>query len=131
REPSLEGDRDVAETDSPVAVVDEGPRDDADRIREVDDPGVVDCPFADLLCDLEHDRHRAQGLCEAARARGLLADAAAGKRQRLVAKPGLLAADAKLDENEAGPIECTIEVAGERQPACESPPLEHATGQAA
>ena len=37
----LERDRDIAETDGAVAGVEESAGDDADRIREVDDPGPV------------------------------------------------------------------------------------------
>ena len=40
-QPPLEGDRDVAQAERPMAVVDERLGDDADRVREVDDPGVL------------------------------------------------------------------------------------------
>ena len=41
REVPLEADRHVAEPDRPVALVEQRPRDDADGVREVDDPGAV------------------------------------------------------------------------------------------
>ena len=37
---TLEADRDVAEADRAVAAVEQGSRDDADGVREVDDPGL-------------------------------------------------------------------------------------------
>src|SRR5256885_6968127 len=42
------------------------PRDDPDRIREVDDPGAVGGEPAHALGDLEHDGNGAQCLAEAA-----------------------------------------------------------------
>ena len=60
--------------------------------------------LAHALGDAEHDRHRAQRLGEAARAGGLLADAAARERDGLVAEPRRLPADADLDEHEVGPV---------------------------
>ena len=50
--------------------------DDADRVREVDDPGLRRRPLADQLGELDHHGHRAQRLGEAAGAGRLLADGA-------------------------------------------------------
>ena len=94
-----------------MAGVEQRARDDADRVREVDDPGASAPELANAVGDLEHDRHRAQRLGEPAGARRLLADAAAGERHRLVGEPRLLAADADLDEHEVGAVERAVEVA--------------------
>ena len=61
-------------------------------------------PARGPLGDVEHHRHRAQRLGEAAGAGGLLADAAALERERLVADPGRLAADAQLDQHDVGAV---------------------------
>ena len=50
-------------------------------------------------------RDRTQGLREAARARGLLSDASASQRHRLVGQPGGLPADSDLDEHEVGSVQ--------------------------
>ena len=92
RELPLEADRDVAEPDRAVAGVEQRARDDADRVREVDDPRVGRRASGDLLSDVEHHRHRAHRLGEAARAGRLLPDAATGKRHRLVLQSRRLAA---------------------------------------
>ena len=107
---ALEADRHVAEPDRAVAVVEERTRDDPDRVREVDDPGVGQA--ADPFRDLEHDRHRAQRLREAAGAGRLLADAAARERQRLVGEPGLLSADADLHQHVVRVLDGPVEVVG-------------------
>ena len=67
----------------------------------------------------------AERLREAARAGRLLADAAAGERQRLVREPRRLAADADLDEHEVGAVDRAVEVAGELERSRESDTLEH------
>ena len=59
---ALEPDRDVAEPDGAVAGVEQAARDDPDRVREVDDPGVVGGQLAHAGGDLEHDRNGAQRL---------------------------------------------------------------------
>ena len=122
---ALERDRDVAQPDRPVAGVEQGARHDADRVREVDDPRVRRRTLHDLLGDLEHDRHRAQRLREPAGARRLLTDAAARQRQRLVAQPRLLPADADLDQHEVGAVERALELAGDLEPAGEAGAVEH------
>ena len=101
-EAALESDRDVAEAHGAVAAVEQGARDDAHGVREVDDPGFRRRERAYPLGDLEHNRHRAHGLREAARAGRLLSDAAAGEGRRLVAQPRLLATDPDLDQHEVG-----------------------------
>ena len=55
--------------------------------------------------DLEHHRHGAQRLGEAAGAGRLLADRAELVGQRLVDQARLLAADAQLDQHEVGAVE--------------------------
>ena len=68
REAALEPDRHVAEADGAVPRVEEGARDDADRVREVDDPGVGRRPLTCALGQFEDDRHRAERLGESTRA---------------------------------------------------------------
>src|SRR5205823_6985257 len=111
RDRPLEADGDVAEADRTVPRVEQRARDDADRIREVDDPGSRRRALGDALGELEHDGHRAHRLREAARPGRLLADAAAPERHGLVAQPSLLAADADLEERERGPLERAVEIA--------------------
>jgi len=94
----LEPDRHVAEPDRPVPVIEQSPRDDSDRVREVDDPRIR--RRAHALGDLEHDRDGAQRLREPAGSRRFLADAAARQRERLVGESSLLAADPDLDQHE-------------------------------
>ena len=82
--------------------------DDADGVREVDDPRVRRS-LARALGDVEHDRHRAERLREAAEARRLLADAAARDRHRLVDHARRLAADADLDQDGVGALDRLVE----------------------
>ena len=56
REGPLKPDRDIAETHGAMAVIEQRPCDDADRIREVDDPCAVGCTLADAVGDPEDDR---------------------------------------------------------------------------
>ena len=77
-------DRHVAEAERAMALIEQRLGDDADRVREVDDPGVRRRPLADQLGQLHHDGHGAQRLGEAARAGRLLADGAELEGQRLV-----------------------------------------------
>ena len=109
REPPLEPDRDVAQPDRPMAVVEQRLADDPDRVREVDDPVVRRREPAGPLGDVEHDRHRPQRLREAARPGRLLADRAESRRKRLVDEAGRLAADAELDDHEVGAVERRVE----------------------
>ena len=131
-QPALDADRHVAQPERAVAVVDERLGDDPDRVREVDDPGVLGGA----------PRRSAR------RARGRRARSAAPwrsrrrpvvswpitpnvERQRLVDEPRGLAADAQLDEHEVGAVERGVAVAGEGQPAGPAEPVEHPLGQAA
>ncbi len=106
----MEPDCDVAQSDGTVIVVEQRPRDDAHRVGEVDDPRVVGGELAHTLRDLEHDRHRAKRLGETTRARGLLADAPAGERHRLVHQARVLPADPDLDQDEVRPVDRAVEV---------------------
>ena len=128
RDPALERDRDVAEADGALAVVEERPRHDPDRVREVDDPGFSSRPLANPLRDLEHHRDGPHRLREAARARGLLADAAAAERHGLVPEARLLPADADLDQDEVGALDGRVEIAAERELAGVPLAVEHPSG---
>ena len=128
---ALEPDRDVAEPDRAVPGVEQAARDDPDRVREVDDPGVVGGELAHAGGDLEHDRDRAQRLAEPAGAGRLLADAAAGERDRLVGEPGLLPADAELDQDERGAVERAVEVVRDGELAVVAGRVEHPRGEPA
>ena len=77
--------------------------------------------LAHALGDLEHDRHGAHRLREAAGAGRLLADAAARERHGLVVQPRRLPADADLDEHEVGAVERAVEVVGRPRAAPRSP----------
>ena len=124
---ALHPDRDVAEPDRAVPLVEQRARHDPDGVREVDDPGVRRGEGANALGDLQHDRHGAHCLREPARAGRLLADAPARERDRLVAQPGRLAADAELEEDERGVRDGCVEVVGDGQRPAEALPLEHAS----
>ena len=97
-EPALEADRDVAQPDRAVPGVEQGAGDDTDRVGEVDDPGAGSGQSGRPLRDVEHHGDGAQRLGEPTRPRGLLADAAALQRERLIRDPGLLAAYPQLSE---------------------------------
>ena len=131
RKRALEADRDVAETDGAVPGIEQRARDDPDRVREVDDPGVRRRELAHPLRDRQHDGHGPECLGEPAGAGRLLADAAAGERDGLVREARLLAADANLDQDEVGAVERAIEVAGHLQLAGIALALQHPRGEAA
>ena len=131
RELPLKADRDVAEADGAMSAVEQRARDDSHRVREVHDPGAVGGVCPHVLCDVEHDGNGAERLCEAARARRFLADAAASERKRLVREPRRLAADPDLDEHEVGAVDRAVELAGELERSRESDTLEHAARQRA
>ena len=120
-EEPFEADRHVAQPDGTVAVVEQRAGDDADGVREVDDPRIVARTPPDLVGDLEHDRHGAQGLGEPSGSCRLLADAAAPQGDRLVELAGRLSAHPQLDEDEVGPVERTGQIVGDRQASW--PPL--------
>ena len=128
---ALDADRDVAQADGAVTRVEQAAGDDPDRVGEVDDPGVLGGQLAHALGDLEHDGDGAQRLAEPAGAGRLLADAAAGERDRLVGEAGLLAADAELDQDERSALERAVEVVGDRQRSLEAGGVEHPRGEAA
>jgi hypothetical protein len=82
------------------------------RVGEVDQPGLRR-QLAHIAGDVEHDRHRAQRLGEAAHAGGLLADQVVPPAQQLVAVARGLAAHAQLRDHEVGPVERAPPVAGQ------------------
>ena len=125
-EPALKADRHVAEPHCPVAGVEQRARDDADRVREVDDPRVRRRIGSRALRDLEHDGDGAQRLGEASGAGGLLPDAAAAQRRGLVAEARLLPADPDLQQHEVSALDGTVEIVGHRQPAAVALLLQHA-----
>ena len=114
-----------------MACVEQAARDDPDRVREVDDPDVVVGQLAHAGGDVEHDRDCSQGLPEPAGASRLLADAAAGERDRLVREAGLLPADSELDQDERGAVERAVEVIRDGELAVVAGRVEHAGGEAA
>ena len=88
--------------------IEQGLRDDAHGVREVDDPGTRRGASPDLLREIQHDRHGPQRLGEAARPGRLLADEPESMGQRLVRQAGLLSADTQLDEHEVGALESLV-----------------------
>ncbi len=112
-----------------MTLIEEGARDDPDRVREVDDPGVG--KLADAIGDLEHHRHGAQRLREPTGAGRLLPDAATRQRERLVAQPRVLSAYPDLHEHEVRVRDRSIEIIGDVDRAAIALPLEHAHRQAA
>ena len=105
REVALEADRDVAQPDRAVPLVEQRLGDDADRVGEVQDPGPRRRSTGRLLGELEHDRHGAQRLRETACPGGLLTDGPERGRQCLVDEPGRLSTDPQLDDHEVGAVE--------------------------
>ncbi len=105
--------------------VEQRARNDPDGVREVDDPRAGRGELAGAPGDLEHDRDGAQRLGEPAGAGRLLADAPAAQRERLVAEPGGLPADAELEEHGVGAVERAVEVGRLDQPAAEALAREH------
>ena len=111
----LKPDRDVAEADRAMAGVEQPADDDANRIREVDDPRVACRELPGALRDLENHRDGSERLPEPARAGRLLPDAAARERDRLVGEAGRLSADAQLDQHERCSFERFVEVVRDGQ----------------
>src|SRR5204862_990790 len=95
------------------------------------DRGVVGGALADARGDPEHDGKGSERLAEAAGAGRLLADAAAGEGDRLVAKPRLLAAHAELDQDERRAVERAVEVVGDGKGAVVARSVQHALCKAA
>ena len=112
---ALKPDGDVAQPDGSVAGVEQCADDDADGVREVDDPGAVGGALTHALGDPEDDGHGSQGLPEPAGAGRFLANASTSERNRLVGEPCRLAADAQLDEDERRPLGGAVEVVGDGQ----------------
>ena len=131
RDQPLDSDRDVAQTDRAVAGVPKRPRDDPDGVREVDDPRIVRGDLAYARRDFEDDRNRPQRLREPAGSRGLLADAAAGKRKGLVGEASGLSTDAELDEDEAGAVDRAVEIVCDLERAAIPGGVEHPAREAA
>ena len=105
RQVALEPDRDVAQADRPVALVEQRLGHDPHGVREVEDPRAGCRPSRRRLRELQDHRHGPQRLGEPAGAGGLLADRPERRRQRLVDQPGGLAADPQLDDHEVGAVE--------------------------
>ena len=85
--------------------------------------GARELPHA--LGDLEHDRHSAHRLRKAACARRLLADAAAGERERLVREPRRLPSDPQLEQDEPAPSTAASRSSVTVERAAEALALEH------
>ncbi len=121
----LEVDGDVAEADGPVAIVQQRPRDDPDRVGEIDDPRPVGGDLPRAPRDLEHDRDGAHRLRQSAGAGRLLSDAAAERGGLLVMQAGGLTADADLEQDRVGSVERAVEAAGQLERAVVPLPLQH------
>src|SRR5262249_18863975 len=93
--------------------------------------GVGRRELADAVGDLQDDRNRSECLSEPSRAGRLLADAAAGKRDRLVGESRLLASDTELDQDERRAAQRRVEVVGDRELAVVAGRAEHAIGETA
>jgi hypothetical protein len=124
-EAPLEADRDVAQPHRAVAAVEQRSCDDADRVREVDDPRLRRRQRSHALGDLEDDRDGPHRFGEAAGAGRLLSDAAARERRGLVAQARLLTADADLNQDVVSAVDSRVEVAGHLEPALEALAGEH------
>ena len=98
-EQTLKPDRDVAEADGSVTMIEKGSSHDTHRVGEVDDPGVISCEAADLVCDVENDRHGAECLGESPRAGRLLTDTPASEWDGLVGVAGRLPPDPDLQQH--------------------------------
>jgi hypothetical protein len=100
-----------------VSVVEQRAGDDADGVREVDDPRVVAGASPHLLSDVEHYPHRAQRRGKPAGARRFLADAVAAQGQCLVEVSGRLSAHPQLDEDKISFVERSGQVVDRREPS--------------
>src|SRR5947209_11248805 len=128
---ALELDGDVAQPDRLVPGIEERPGNDADRVREVDDPSAVGSELTGTLRHLQHHGHRPHRLGEPAGAGRLLADTATRRRDRLVAQARRLAPDAELDDDRRRCVERAVELAGEAEGAGEALALQNPCGQTA
>ena len=131
RHRSLQGDRDVAEAEGPVTGIDERLGNDADRVREVDDPRSRRRMTSRQLGELEDHGHRPERLREAARAGRLLTDRAELQGEGLVEQARGLSADPELDQDEVGAVNGGARVIGQRQAAFPAEAGEHSLGKPA
>ncbi len=115
-QPSLEVDGHVAQSDRPVAAIEERLGHDTHWVGEVDEPGIRRRSASDQLRETQHHRHGAQGLGKAARSGRLLADAVESTGEGLVQVLRRLAADTQLDQHERRAIDGCISVSGLRHP---------------
>ncbi len=122
-EAALEPDRHVAQPDGPVTRLEQGAGDDADRVGEVDDPGVRG-RGRHLLGDVEHDRDGAQRLGQTTGAGRLLTDAAAFERPGLVLVTRSLATDTQLEQHGVGAVQSRGQLGGRGQGRRVVEPLE-------
>ena len=129
-EVALEADRHVAQADRTVALVEQRLGDDADRVREVDDPGARRRAPIRRRRELEDDRDGPESLGEPACPRRLLAHQAEPAGDRLVPKSSGLTADPQLDEDEVGAVERRIPVQGLGESTAPALAGEHPTGHA-
>ena len=127
-ESPLEAHGDVAQPHGAVAGLEQRARHDADRVGEVDDPRVRLRVPTHRLGDVEHHRHGAQRLGEAAGPGRLLSEAAGVVRPRLVAVPCGLPADPQLEEHGVRVGDAGHHVAGRDDLHGVAGPGEHALG---
>ena len=111
REVPLQTDGDVAQPDRPVARLQQGAGDDADRVGEVDDP-CVGVGRAHAVGDVQHHGHRPQRLRQTAGTRGLLPHAAAVQWPRLVTVSCRLATDPQLEQDRVRSVDRVVEAVG-------------------
>jgi len=131
REAPLEPDRHVAQPQRVVARVQQGLRDEAGRIGEVDEPRPRRADLGGELRELQDDGHGPQGFREPARAGGLLADHVELERDRLVGVAGLVPADPQLHDDVIGAFERLACVARQREGASPAGAPHHALGERA
>jgi len=128
---ALEGDRDVAQAERPMSGIEQRLGHQARGVGEVDEPRAGGGPAGGLLGQLEHDRHRPQGLREPAGAGGLLADAPVLRGDGLVEVASAVAADAQLDDHEGRAVERLVAVERAHEAPAEAGAAEHPLGQPA
>ena len=130
-EQALKPDRDIAEADRPMALV--------EQARVTMPTGFVKSTIqrsgrrqlTHALGDLEHDGDRAHRLGKATGAGRLLADATAGERRGLVMESSGLPTDANLEQDEIRPLDCRVQVIGDREPTRVARMREHPSGHPA
>jgi len=93
---SLIADRHVAKSNCPVTMIKQGTRDNADRIREVDDPGILGGEPRHSLGDLQDHRHGPQRLGQSTGSGCFLTDATTFQWKSLVDRARRLAAHPQL-----------------------------------